>query len=102
MRAHLHDPISVEDIARAAGCSQRAMLGAFQADRGQNIISVLRDLRLDAARNALTDGQEGLSIVGIALRYGFSNAGRFAASYRSRFGETPSETTGRKKRNTTR
>ena len=61
----------------------------------------LRDLRLDHVRaqlRASADGEAGvgaaIKVADVAARYGFYHLGHFAAHYRRRFGELPSETVG--------
>lgn len=92
MRENVFQPLTVEDIAQAAGCSARALAAAFRIERGLTITSVLRDLRLDSAREAFTAGDPALTIGEVAARLNFSNPGRFAAFYRERFGEMPLQT----------
>ncbi len=91
MRAHVADPVTVEDVAQAAGCSARALAAAFRRHREQTVTSALRDLRLDAARDAFA-GDPALNVGDLAARLGFSNPGRFASQYRERFGEMPLQT----------
>lgn len=38
---------------------------------------------------------DGVTVLDVAARCGFGHAGRFAAAYRERFGESPSRTPGR-------
>ena len=89
MQANVTQPLTVEQIAQAAGCSARALAAACRAERGQTVTSVLRELRLDAARAALLAGDPALTIGAACVRFGFSNPGRFAALYRQRFGGLP-------------
>jgi AraC-like DNA-binding protein len=92
MRENLLQPITVEDIARAAGCSARALAVTFRSRRGRTVTSVLRELRLDAARETLVAGDPAFTIGAVSARLGFSNPGRFAALYRERFGALPRHT----------
>jgi AraC-like DNA-binding protein len=53
----------------------------------------LKARRLEAAQSELTEAVHGeVTVTAVALRYGFENPGRFAAEYRQRFGEYPSQT----------
>jgi AraC-like DNA-binding protein len=89
MRENLMQALTVEDIAQAAGCSARALAAAFRSQRGETVTAVLRELRLEAAREALKTGDPALTVSAVSARFGFSNAGRFAALYRERFGVMP-------------
>ena len=51
----------------------------------------LRNHRLQRVREELLSAREA-QVSDVALRWGFSHFGRFAAEYRKRFGESPSQT----------
>lgn len=89
-RDHADQAIRMEDVAAAAGCSVRALQYAFRRFRDTTPHAALMQARLELARAALAHGEA--STTSIARCYGFTNAGRFAAAYAGRFGETPSET----------
>jgi AraC-like DNA-binding protein len=91
---NLADPITVDDIARAAGVSVRTLQNLFAQQQGQTPTSYLKHERLDRARSDLADAPEGsgITVTDTALRWGFTHLGRFATAYRSRFGESPSQT----------
>ena len=90
-RDHAGQAILMADAAAAAGCSVRALQHAFQRFRGTTPHAALVQARLELARAALLAHGEA-SAAAIARRYGFTNAGRFAAAYAGRFGELPSDT----------
>ncbi len=89
---HADDAITVEDVARIAGCSVRALQLGFRRFRNTSPMEALRRARLERARVDLLNSNGTVSIIDIAMRHGFGHAGRFSAAYRHRYGEHPSET----------
>ncbi len=92
VHAHLEEPLTVPDLAAAAGCSVRRLQESFAAHLGVAPMTYLRAVRLDAAHRLLADGAG--SVTEVAQRCGFTHLGRFSAAYRERFGELPSQTLG--------
>lgn len=90
--AHLADPLTVEDIARAAQVTPRTLQLAFRVFRGTTPMGFWRDQRLVRAHCDLIAAGPDASVTDIALRWGFSHFGRFADLYRKRFGQSPSVT----------
>ncbi|MBW8910536.1 MAG: AraC family transcriptional regulator [Sphingomonas sp.] len=91
MRSNLAYPIRLPDIAEAAKVPVRTLLDGFQRFRDQSPMQFLRNLRLDHARSLL-ERDRCDSVTQVALESGLTHLGRFARDYRSRFGETPSDT----------
>lgn len=91
---HLAEAISVDDIAAHVDVSVRTLQNQFAKDLDQTPTRYLRDRRLDRARSDLADAstRSGISVTEVATRWGFTHLGRFAAVYKSRFGESPSQT----------
>jgi AraC-like DNA-binding protein len=94
MDAHAMEPISVTDIARAAGVTSRALQFAFRRYYGTTPGEYLRRVRLERAHLDLqaADPTAGTTVKAIAARWGFAQPDRFAALYRARFGNPPSQT----------
>jgi AraC-like DNA-binding protein len=93
MRAHLTEPLTVPEIAEAAGVSVRGLQMAFLRQLDVAPLLHLRQLRLEAARSALVEeATVGTTIADIARRFGYANSGRFSTHYRNEFGEAPSAT----------
>ncbi len=90
MQAHAEEPITLQILAHEAGCSERALQGAFKSFRSMTPMGALREIRLEKAREDLQAGTD--TVTGVAFKWGFSNPGRFAAQYAEKFGETPSQT----------
>ena len=91
IKARLFAPISLADLARAAGVSPRTLHLLCHRHRGVAPMELLRNLRLDAARQRLLS-ERSSSVTDVALEFGFGHLGRFSAYYRSRFGELPRQT----------
>ena len=95
LHAHLDELPTVGDVARHCGVSVRALAKGFSRHLETTPLQYMLDLRLDRAREQLlAHGRDG-SVTEIAQRWGFQHQGLFAARYRRRFGERPSETLGR-------
>ncbi|MBY3222728.1 helix-turn-helix transcriptional regulator [Rhizobium laguerreae] len=92
MQEHIAEPISLNDIALAAKVSVRTLQQGFRQFRQTTPMSYLQDLRMAAAHRDLLESDEKQAIADIALRWGFTHLGRFAAEYRKRFGKLPSQT----------
>ncbi|RMT63051.1 hypothetical protein ALP29_04490 [Pseudomonas syringae pv. avii] len=89
--AHLWAPISLEDLARAAGISSRSLHTVCKNEFGVGPMTWLRDIRLDEARRKIL-ARSPNSITDIALAVGIGHFGRFSAYYKEKFGELPSAT----------
>jgi AraC-like DNA-binding protein len=92
MRARAGNPPTLAQIAAAAGVATRTLHKAFVRHRGRSPLRALRAMRLEGARSDLLTESPTMSITEIALRWGFTELGRFALEYRQRYGELPSET----------
>jgi len=95
MRAHLTDPIRLDDVARQCGLSLRSLQIGFQRHVGLSPSVWLRSERLDGVRATLRAADPGsATVTEIALQWGFFHMGEFASQYRKRFGKTPSSDLG--------
>ncbi len=93
LHAHVADPITVDEVAAAAGVGVRALQEAFRRHLETTPSAYLRTLRLDHARKDLEAGGPGnTSVTDVALRWGFVHLSRFAADYRKAFDEYPRDT----------
>jgi AraC-like DNA-binding protein len=91
MHANAREPLTIEAIATAAGCSVRALQLAFRSFRGTTPMSALQRVRLEAARAEMLRSEQGQSLARIAAEHGFSNPSRFAQLFRRTYGAYPSE-----------
>ncbi|RTY78690.1 AraC family transcriptional regulator [Pseudomonas veronii] len=85
--------VRIEELADLAGVSVRVFYTLFERHVGVSPKRYIRGRRLDRVRECLADSACNIkSITELAFDYGFAHLGRFANSYRDRFGELPSET----------
>jgi AraC-like DNA-binding protein len=98
LEAHASAPIDMPTLARVTGYSTRSIHRAFRRHRDCTPMAFLADTRMRLARRVLLDARKGAHVATIAFDCGFSHLGRFATEYRRRFGETPSETLERARR----
>ena len=85
---------TVADLAAFAGMSERSLHAAFRRRLGASPMAYVRRLRLERVREELLrlEPNGTNTVTQVALRHGFTHGGRFAAAYRARFGESPSDT----------
>jgi len=88
MENHVADPVSLPDLALAAGVSERQLNRLFQQKLGRSTMGYYRDLRLDKARNLLTNSS--LPLTEIAYATGFANSSHFSRLFSEYFGRAPS------------
>jgi AraC-like DNA-binding protein len=95
MRANADLPITMADVAGAAGMSVRSLARSFQKYRSSAPRVFLRQMRLERAHRMLLLPQTSSSVSKVAFDCGFVHLGRFSKYYSEHFGELPSETAGR-------
>jgi AraC-like DNA-binding protein len=93
----IHDqpgrPYGVATLAEIAGLSVRSLQEGFRRHVGCAPMAYLRQVRLDRAHAALLAADPArTTVAAVAHRWGFTHLGRFASSYRARFGGSPSDT----------
>lgn len=92
IEARVDQPVTLEEIARAAGTSARSLQMAFRQFRGTTPLNFLRERRLEHVHRALMAAVPGDRVTDIASAWGFTHLGRFSQVYRERFGQSPSDT----------
>lgn len=92
--SHAAEALSIEGVARAVGLSVRALHAGFRRELDCSPKQYLQQVRLQRAHDDLSTAAPGgaITVSDVANRWGFTNAGRFAAAYRGRYGRTPSMT----------
>lgn len=92
LEAHAGQSITTEDLARHLKISSRSVYFAFRRHLGTTPMERLKDIRLGRVRADLLAAREDTTVTNVAMAWGFTHLGKFAAEYRTRFGELPSET----------
>ena len=93
IRTRLGHPLTVPEVARAAGTSRRTLYRLFLQEEQLTPLDFIQHERMDFVRRALlTSHAEETTVTTLAVQHGFNHLGRFAAQYRITFGELPSET----------
>ncbi|PCI53948.1 MAG: hypothetical protein COB36_11245 [Alphaproteobacteria bacterium] len=89
---HLKEPMSIDDLVKITGVSQRSIFEGFRSFRGKTPMKYVLQLRLEKVRKELLNSGPERSVTDIALKWGFSQLGRFSVSYKKVYGESPSDT----------
>ncbi|PSJ56773.1 hypothetical protein C7I84_19925 [Mesorhizobium ephedrae] len=87
-RGRYGERLSMPDVARAVGISERSLFDGFQRYYQRSPLAVLTDIRMEQARRFI---REGFSAAEAARRAGVHHPGRFSSAYRRAFGVLPSE-----------
>jgi AraC-like DNA-binding protein len=88
-------PLSLGDLAVIGGVTARSLQYTFRRHRGFSPMEFLRQVRLDRVREELLHATPDTTVTSVAMRWGFFHLSRFAAEFRARFNESPSETLSR-------
>ncbi|PUB08414.1 GlxA family transcriptional regulator [Yoonia sediminilitoris] len=87
MQAHIEAPISITEIARRIGCSQKTVQTRIGSELRTTPQGLYRRLRLALARKLAEETDQ--SIAEIAGRCGYENAGAMTRAFKLEFGQTP-------------
>ncbi|WP_455806782.1 AraC family transcriptional regulator [Pseudomonas fluorescens] len=90
IQAHPEQLVSGVDLARLSHVSHRALQEGFRRFVGMSIVGYQRQVRLERAYAVLKQRGSG-SVTEVALRFGFSNVGRFCRYFQGAFGVSPAE-----------
>ncbi len=89
IRDHADQPIRVEDVLATVPLGRRSLERRFRKVMGRSILSEIRRLHIERAKQLLKSTE--LSMSAISLACGFSNSSRFGITFRDLTGLTPSE-----------
>ena len=91
---HAGQPVTMPDVAAAAGVTARALQYGFRCHYDTTPTGYLRRVRLERAHRQLqaADPATGATVGEIARRWGWASPANFAVAYRKHFGASPSHT----------
>lgn len=87
IRAHLHEPITASDVAKAAGYSQYHAARIFKTATGLSPFEFVRHERLTASAYALRTGNP--KVIDVALDFVFDSHEGFTRAFSHAFGISP-------------
>ncbi len=79
------------EMAEVAGVSVRRLQEGFRQYVGRSPSECLLDIRLERVHADLVDADDSTTVTDVAVRWGFTHTGRFASSFRRKYGLLPSE-----------
>lgn len=94
MEANWNKPITNASLAKKSGKSSR-LIHRYFAAHGTSPMRYLKKIRLQHAREMLSNPSAKTSVSAVSFKCCFSNLGHFAKDYREEFGELPSVTLAR-------
>lgn len=87
MNRHIDAPLTMDELADAAGYSRRHLERLFRDAVGKTPGEFYRGLRIDRGRNLLITTD--LTLLEVALACGFTSVSHFSKSFRATFGIAP-------------
>jgi transcriptional regulator GlxA family with amidase domain len=84
--------ITVSEVAKSLRGSLRSLELGFRDARKMTPTQAHRQIRLNAAREALLNPSTFTSVTSVAISSGFPHLARFSSYYQLAFGEAPSQT----------
>jgi AraC-like DNA-binding protein len=84
----------MDSVAGAVYMSVRAVLRGLHEQLGMTPMTYVRERRLERVHEELVDATaaDGITVTGVAERWGFHHLSSFGGEYRMRWGESPSQT----------
>jgi AraC-like DNA-binding protein len=94
IEASADGPVTLTEIAAAAGVTSRALQYAFRRHYGTTPTGYVRRVRLEHAHRELRDADPaaGTTVAKVARTWGWANPSHFTSAYRRQFGQLPGQT----------
>lgn len=98
IRGHVSQAITLDQLSAVGGVSRRTLQKACLARWGQSPLELVVSRRLDVVRTWLAADPLAMTVTEAAVRGGFTHLGRFSVLYKQAFGESPSDTLAKRRR----
>ncbi|MBI2735528.1 MAG: helix-turn-helix transcriptional regulator [Rhodospirillales bacterium] len=85
--ADMRNPPTLGELAQAVGLAERRLSGAFRLEFGVGPFEMLRDHRLEHARQVLEQGV--VTLKEVSFRVGYNHVSNFVHAFRARYGASP-------------
>ena len=85
--ADMRSPPTLGELAEAVRLAERRLSAAFRLEFGVGLFEILRDHRLEHARQALE--QSAASLKEISFQVGYNHVSNFTSAFRARYGAPP-------------
>ncbi|SEF99523.1 AraC-type DNA-binding protein [Marinobacterium lutimaris] len=90
---NITDDINIQALASLCRISRKSLYNLFERETGLTPSLYIRQLKLEIIYAELSGDLDNIrNVTEVAMKYGFTNLGRFSAQYRDHIGELPSET----------
>lgn len=90
------ESIDLDGLAQACALSKRSLQSVFRDILGYAPLTYVRKIRMAMARDMLRRRDGAATVAEAAAATGFAHLGRFSAEYARVYGESPSQTLGRR------
>lgn len=84
--------LPVDDLAKICRISRKSLYNLFEREVGMTPHDYAQRLKLEAIYSEFNNNNKIRNVTEVALKYGFTNLGRFSSYYKEHIGELPSET----------
>lgn len=89
---HITTDITIDQLVNVCRISRKSLYNVLEREVGLTPTAYIRRLKLEHAHCELKNNARIKNVTQVALKYGFTNLGRFSAQYREQIGELPSHT----------
>ncbi|MCB5162359.1 AraC family transcriptional regulator [Marinomonas algarum] len=90
--SHITTDITIDELINVCQISRKSLYNILERELGLTPSAYIRQLKLEHAHSELRTNHSVKNVTQVALKYGFTNLGRFSAQYRKQIGELPSQT----------